>query len=353
MNRIIKAIIFALFPFILAGQVTPNYTFDDSDGINHDLYADYLDQGKVVFIEFMFISCPPCKAYLPFMKDLYAEFGSGNGDVEFFHFTTVFADNNANMAAYKIEENIPFPMVGSDGSSFPTFQEYSNGSYGSFLGTPTFAIINPDGEVTLVRPPGNQSTWNPVLSDLINEAIGTPPPPPPPATYDISGTILGNDGNIFQSTTLGTTGVIVSLSGDVNMTTTENPFTFEGITEGMNVEISVETTNDLVLAGISTFDIVLITQQILGSVDLSLVQQVASDVNCSGSISTFDIINLRQLILFATQEIPCGSYRSVPESEINDPNATLGNLSDKISISNISEDLSDQNLYLIKLGNVN
>lgn len=353
MNKIIKTLVFALFPLILASQVTPNYTFEDSDGTNHDLYAHYLDQDKVVFIEFMFINCPPCKAYLPFMKDLYAEFGSGNGDVEFFHFTTAFADNNGNMAAYKIEENIPFPMVGSDGSSFPTFQEYSNGSYGSFLGTPTFAIIKPNGEVTLVRPPGNQSTWNPVLSDMINDALGTPPPPPPPATYDISGTILGNDGNIFQSTTLGTTGVVVSLSGDVTMTTTENPFTFEGIEEGTNVEISVETTNDLALAGISTFDIVLISQDILGSVNLSLVQQVAADVNCSGTISTFDIINLRQLILFVTQDIPCGSYRSIPASEINDPTATLDSLTNKISISNLSENLSNQNLYLIKLGNVN
>lgn len=353
MKKISISFFTLLFPFLLLCQVTPDYSFDDSDGINHKLYADYLDKDKVVFIEFMFIDCPPCKAYLPYMKELYEEFGSGNEYVEFFHFTTMFSDPNTDMADYKIEADIPFPMVGSDGSSIPTFNEYKSGAYGSFFGTPTFAIIKPNGEVTLSRPPGNQSTWNPVLRDLINEALGNePPPPPPPVTYNISGTILDSNGDFFSGNA-GSSGVVVNLTGDTTLTSTENPYNFENIPEGMNVELSVESSIDLVQAGVSTFDIVKISQHILGAVNLSLPKQIAADVNCSGSISTFDIINLRQLILFVTQTIPCGSFTSVTEASITQPNATLDNMEEIISISDLEEDLEDQNFYLIKIGDVN
>jgi len=353
MKRIPIIFFSIILPFIICCQVTPDFSFDDSDGINHELYADYLDQDKVVFIEFMFISCPPCKAYLPYMKDLYAEFGSGNEDVEFFHFTVVFGDSNDDMADYKIEEDIPFPMVGSDGSSIPTFNEYKSGDYGLFFGTPTFAIIKPNGEVKLARPPGNQSTWNPVLSELINEALDNqPPPPPPPVSYNISGTILDSDGETFTGNNTNS-GVIVTLSGDTTLTSTENPYRFENIPEGMNLELSVESSIDQVLAGVSTFDVVRISQHILGSIELSLAKQIAADINCSGSISTFDIINLRQLILFITQSIPCGSFTTVTEESLNAPNATVDNLEQILSITDLHDDLQDQNFYLIKIGDTN
>ncbi len=354
MNKISLTLLIFIFPLLLFSQVTPDFSFNDSDGINHELYADYLNQDKVVFIEFMFIACPPCKAYLPYMKDLYAEYGSGNEDVEFFHFTTSFSDPNSDMADYKIEESIPFPMVGSDGSSIPTFNEYKSGTYGTFFGTPTFAIIKPNGEVTLARPPGDQSTWNPVLRDLIDEALGIqpPPPPPPPVTYNISGTILDAAGAAFETSASGD-GLIIKLSGDTTLTTTDNPFTFENIPEGMNVEIIAESASDQILAGITTFDIVMISQYILGSIDLSLNQKIAGDVNCSGSLSTFDIINLRQLILYIENNLPCGSYKAVPASFIADPNSTIDAIESQISITNLDSDLNNQNMFLIKVGNIN
>jgi len=59
------------------------------------------------------------------------------------------------------------------------------------------------------------------------------------------------------------------------------------------------------LNGVSTYDLVLISQHILGVSPLaSPYQLIAADVNNSGSVSTFDIVQLRQLILFVVTDFP-------------------------------------------------
>ncbi|MBK8704908.1 MAG: redoxin domain-containing protein [Saprospiraceae bacterium] len=49
----------------LKSQPAPNFTLTDSDGQSHNLYTDYLDQGKTVVIKFFFTTCPPCNAMAP------------------------------------------------------------------------------------------------------------------------------------------------------------------------------------------------------------------------------------------------------------------------------------------------
>ncbi|MDX2360740.1 MAG: redoxin family protein [Crocinitomicaceae bacterium] len=44
------------------GSIAPDFTLTDLDGNTHHLY-DYLNQGKVVFIEFFACHCPSCWAY--------------------------------------------------------------------------------------------------------------------------------------------------------------------------------------------------------------------------------------------------------------------------------------------------
>jgi len=68
--------------------------------------------------------------------------------------------------------------------------------------------------------------------------------------------------------------------------------------------------------GLSTYDIVLISQHILGTRPLdSPYKMIAADVNNSGSISTIDIIQLRQLVLSIILEFPANtSWRFVPRA---------------------------------------
>jgi len=60
---------------------------------------------------------------------------------------------------------------------------------------------------------------------------------------------------------------------------------------------------DGVAEGISTFDLVLMAQHVLQINELtSPYQLLAADVNSSGTIDIFDMVELRQLILFQIQE---------------------------------------------------
>ncbi len=61
---------------------------------------------------------------------------------------------------------------------------------------------------------------------------------------------------------------------------------------------------DTWLNGVTTFDVVLISQHILDIIDLNGWAQIAGDINNSGDLTTFDMLLLRQLILFVITELP-------------------------------------------------
>lgn len=69
------------------------------------------------------------------------------------------------------------------------------------------------------------------------------------------------------------------------------------------------------LNGVTTFDLVLMSKHILGLQPLtSPYQQIAADINQSGSITTYDIVELRKLILAIYNEFPNNhSWRFVPK----------------------------------------
>ena len=76
--------------------------------------------------------------------------------------------------------------------------------------------------------------------------------------------------------------------------------------------------NDNPLNGISTFDLILLSRHILGIELLdSPYKLIAADINNSGTISAFDLIELRKLILFIYTELPENpSWKFVDESYI-------------------------------------
>ena len=82
-----KPVLF-IFSWILAlplfAQLAPDFTVTDTEGQTHQLYADYLNQGKSVLIKIMFTTCPPCNSIAPLMEPFYQEWGAGEYDVEFF-----------------------------------------------------------------------------------------------------------------------------------------------------------------------------------------------------------------------------------------------------------------------------
>jgi hypothetical protein len=76
--------------------------------------------------------------------------------------------------------------------------------------------------------------------------------------------------------------------------------------------------NDQPLNGVTTYDLALISQHILGLEALdSPYKIIAADANQDGKVTTFDIIVLRKLILGITSELPNGkSWRFLPDNYV-------------------------------------
>ena len=110
------------------------------------------------------------------------------------------------------------------------------------------------------------------------------------------------------------------------------------------------------LNGVSTFDLVLISQHILGTKPFdSPYKHIAADVNKSGSITAFDMVQLRQLILNITAEFPNNdSWRFVDGGyTFMTTNPAGEEFNEFVSINNLSANMESMDFTAVKVGDVN
>ncbi|MCB9290107.1 MAG: T9SS type A sorting domain-containing protein [Lewinellaceae bacterium] len=152
--------------------------------------------------------------------------------------------------------------------------------------------------------------------------------------------------------------VEVALGGDVTastLTADDGLYAFNALELGYDYTITPYRDGDD-HNGLSTFDIVLISQHILGTRPLdSPYKIIAADVNRSGSVSTIDMIQLRQLILGIILEFPTNdSWRFVPRSHNfdNPRNPWTAPIPESISINNLNGQRLTEDFVGIKVGDV-
>ncbi|MBK8555493.1 MAG: redoxin domain-containing protein [Lewinellaceae bacterium] len=246
---------------MLAGQrlaAIPAYDFSvtDSDGNTHELYADYINQGKAVVIEFFFTTCPPCATHAPYYQTLYTQMKQQfAGNVEFFLVTTLVFDTNAKVATYKTNKGLTMPGIGTDGNSQDILEEFQSGTYGLFYATPTFVVIAPySGEVFYdIREITPQATMD-KIAILTTHLLQ---PPQPNALCDVLTPLGDGIANVqmhVDATNLDTSFAVDGQYNLANFPALQNnyPYNFWA------------SRNDNYLNGVSTYDLVLIAKHILG-----------------------------------------------------------------------------------------
>ncbi|NJK84067.1 MAG: T9SS type A sorting domain-containing protein, partial [Saprospiraceae bacterium] len=153
--------------------------------------------------------------------------------------------------------------------------------------------------------------------------------------------------------------VSVSLSGNASgtsMTSTSGQYQFIGLEMGYDYSVT-PILDEQPLNGVSTFDLVLISKHILGVQLLdSPYKLIAADVNNSGSITTFDMVTLRKVILNLEPNFPNNtSWRFIPKDYKfqNTANPFAENFPEVLNFNNITEEAFTANYYAVKVGDVN
>lgn len=304
MWRILATITFISCCSKSIAQFAPDFTIEDTNGEVHNLYSDYLDQGKTVVLKLFFVGCPPCTNIAPEFQELYETWGAGQNDVEFFELTTQSSNVNDQIAVYLGELGVTVPASGIDGGGYDASEPYRQGEFGSYWGTPSFAVINPAREVVYFKSNSNlEAVHDAILSTgAVGPGIITEPDPIPTSfTFDFTDqwndpvdnvSVFIEDLNNGTSYPINVSDTLKIISLEDNYPGIENPkFRFEKIGDPS--------------IGVSGLDLITIRKHILG-IDLITNEDIlsAGDANGDANVSGVDMITFQKIILNITNQFP-------------------------------------------------
>lgn len=200
-------------------------------------------------------------------------------------------------------------------------------------------------EVWVTDAAGNQDFCETfiIIQDNMNVCVGAP----------LIGSISTEQEN-------GLEGVSVELNSDMGpiMATSNVDGMYEFPQVALDHDYTVTPTkNDDPLNGVTTFDIVLITKHILGTQPLETpYQMIAADANNSMSISTFDLLTLRKLVLFIDDEFPNNTSWRFVKKDYAFPNPLdpwEEIFPEVINLNNFDQAVLDADFVAVKIGDVN
>lgn len=296
----------SLFFSAIHAQMAEDFTVTDTDGQVHRLYADHLNQGQTVVIKLFFVGCPPCNNIAPQVQSLYETWGSGQYDVEFIEMTTISGDSNADVIGFKTQHGLTFPAISSDGGAPAAVLPFKSGTYGTYWGTPSFAVIAPDGTVNYPLSFGS------VHDAIVATGATGSGSEPVRTTYQLRYEHPNNN-NIKTEYLTATLHPAGSNSPAYNITQmTNGSLAFEypsaNIPQMDNPVITITSNAPGNIGGISAFDIVKIRKHILNFEPFENAWQIsAADVTGEGSVSAFDVVQLQKVILGFESHFPNGA----------------------------------------------
>ena len=338
-------------------SVAPDFTVTDITGQLHQLYADYLNQGKTVLLEVFYTTCPPCNSIAPLMEPFYQEWGAGDHDVEFFLMTDKNSDTDPVVTTFHTSYNETFPAISKHGGSLAAVEPYKNGSFGSWSGTPTFIVIAPDGTVQYdVDGINNEATLDAIDAALL--ATGAEKPFQGEIPVSVGGSVqflAGNSGignAVVQVVDTAST-VILQDTTDANGAFNLEVLLSE-VQPGWQLKVIKEgnPTN-----GVNAIDLVRIQKHILFVDPMdNPFSKIAADANGSGTINSLDIVTLLRLLLGISPNFPdLQSWIFVPaDTDFGPPTQHPPIISSyTIPLQDILDGLREPAFIAIKKGDVN
>lgn len=335
-NIISLGIVALLLTQISIAQMTMhNFSVTDTHGKTHNLYNDYLAQGKVVVVKFFFTTCPPCIANAPYWQQKYVELGSGLQKVEFFSVTTILSDNNLDVASFEQAYNQTMKGIGNDGNARQIVEPFLSGTYGSWWGTPSFAVIGPDKKLTY-----------PVFFNELDEAIKNAETVTTVVPTAVNLQLVSNNFDVpedhikffLQSKSGSAPRVEILKNNDGKYSFSYPSAAFPQISDP---EVIMESIGPAYTYNVSASDILAIQKHILGIESLNAPYKIlAADVNSDGIITASDLLNMKKVILGLSDSFPNGtpSYKAIPE---------------KINLSPAPGTTVPLDFIIVKMGNVN
>ena len=263
------------------------------------------------------------------------QWGSGNVDVEFFSATILTSDNNPQVNNFESTYNQTMKGISNEGNASSIVNPFRNGVYGSWYGTPSFAVIAADKKL-----------YYPVFFEYLDSTINLAKNTTTSAVTTVHVQLTKNSIDIPE----GHSKIIIKNKNAVSPkieiqknTTGQYTFTYPSATfpEMNEPEVIMESFGPAYTTKVSASDILAIQKHIL---QLQLLtpsyKLVAADVNGDSKITASDLLNIRKVILQLSLSFPNNtpSYKAIPASQT-------------LSVS--PGNTIPVNFTIVKMGNVN
>ncbi len=185
----------------------------------------------------------------------------------------------------------------------------------------------------------------------VNNSLGICIGDPASVQAIVAGNIQTTTGTMVEAVNITIDGV-----GDIlnTMTSTGGDFSLN-LNKGAKYNV-IPAKNDAPLNGVTTFDLIVISKHILGlQTFTSPYEYIAADVNKSGSVTAFDLVQLRQLILNIIPDFPTNnSWRFVDATYDFTTNTPLQEgFKEAIEINNHQTDRMNADFVAVKIGDLN
>ena len=128
-----------------------SFTVKDIAGITHRL-DEYLNNNKIVVIDFFTVTCGPCATYTPDFNKSYNHFGCNSSNVVFLGIN--WGADNAQVSQFGSTYGVQYPEIsGTEGNGNHVVMDYNILSY------PTVIIIRPDYSIAekYIYPPTTEA----------------------------------------------------------------------------------------------------------------------------------------------------------------------------------------------------